>query len=67
MDTSGNQRQWKGEERSLPSVQEDREAKRLATLAVLPKGLTVGILFKWKESCAVVLTVHGCGHHSFTL
>lgn len=42
MDTAGNQRQWKGEERSLPSVQEHREAKRLVTLAVLQKGLRVG-------------------------
>lgn len=42
MDTAGKQRQWKGEERSLPSVQEDGEVERLVTLAVLQKGLRVG-------------------------
>ncbi|KAM7338864.1 hypothetical protein ACRRTK_002348 [Alexandromys fortis] len=42
MAAAGNQRQWKREERSLLSVQEAGEAKRLVTLAVLQKGLRVG-------------------------
>lgn len=38
---------------SLSSVQDDEEAKRLVTLAVLQKGFKSRIISKWNAMCAV--------------